>query len=177
MLPLAPVPSLDLTLRLAQPGDASVLAEAERQIAATPGRLVSHPAELSDERFAQKIIALSAADNGIYVVAERGGHVVGHAMLDPLPLAAVRHVAHLTIAVHPGAQGQGVGRAMLAHLVAWARKSAVLEKIELHVRASNAPAIALYRSLGFEEVGRWRRRVRLGPGEYVDDVAMDLLVP
>lgn len=165
-----------LTIRPARVEDAYVLAQAERTIAATPGFLVSQPAELTDERFVQKIAALGAADNGLYLVAETAGQLVGHGMLDPLPQVAVRHVVHLTLAVHPGWQGQGIGRELLGRLIAWARSAAAVEKIELNVRSSNAPAQALYCKLGFTEIGRWRRRVKIAPDHYLDDVAMELLV-
>jgi RimJ/RimL family protein N-acetyltransferase len=48
-----------------------------------------------------------------------------------------------------------------------------LEKIELTVHASNEPAIALYRSLGFEEEGK-RRRGWLVDGAYDDIVLLGL---
>jgi putative acetyltransferase len=166
----------DLMIRPARVDDAGVLAEAERAIAATPGLLVSQPAELADERFAQKIAALDGADNGRYLVAEAAGQIVGHGMLDPMPLAAVRHVVHLTLVVHPGWQGRGVGRALLEELIQWAKAARAVEKIELNVRASNAAAQTLYHRAGFTEIGRWRRRVRLATDSYVDDVAMELLV-
>jgi putative acetyltransferase len=167
---------IPITIRPARVEDAPVLARAERAIAATPGFLVSLPDELTDERFVQKIVALTGADNGRYLVAEADGQIVGHGMLDPLPLAAVRHVVHLTLAVHPGRQGQGIGRAVLTNLIAWAKAAPAVEKIELNVRSSNAPAQELYRKLGFTEVGRWRRRVKVAPGQYLDDVAMELFV-
>lgn len=165
-----------ITIRPARVEDAPLLARAEREIAATPGFLVSLPAELTDERFAQKIAALASADNGRYLVAEADGQVVAHGMLDPLPLAAVRHVVHLTLAVHPGWQGRGVGRAVLAELIAWARAAPAVEKIELHVRAPNTAARALYSSLGFTEAGRWRHRVKVAERRYLDDISMELLV-
>jgi putative acetyltransferase len=165
-----------MVIRSARLEDAPVLAEAERTIAATPGFLVSHPSELTDERFAQKIAALDRADNGRYLVAETAGRIVGHGMLDPLPLAAVRHVVHLTLVVHPGWQGRGVGRALLGSLIEWAKSAPAVEKIELNVRSSNAAAQALYRKLGFTEIGRWQRRVKVAPGQYLDDVAMELMV-
>ena len=165
-----------LTIRPARVEDAPLLAAAERAIAATPGLLVPLPAELTDERCAQKIAALAGADNGRFLVAEHDGAPVGHAMLDPLPYAAVRHVVHLTLVAHAGWQGRGVGRALLEQLIEWAQSAPAVEKIELNVRASNAAAIALYRKVGFAEIGRWQRRVKIAPDRYVDDVAMELLV-
>jgi putative acetyltransferase len=165
-----------VTIRPARIEDAPILAQAERTIAATPGFLVSHPDELGDERFAQKIALLAAADNGRYLVAEADGRIVGHGMLDPLPLAAIRHVVHLTLAVHPGWQGRGIGRALLTSLIEWARATPAVEKIELHVRSSNTVAQALYAKLGFTEAGRWKRRVKIGPDRYLDDISMELFV-
>lgn len=165
-----------LTIRPARVEDAPVLARAERAIAATPGFLASQPAELTDERFAQKIAALVAADNGRYLVAESGGQIVGHGLLDPLPLAAVRHVVHLTLVAHSGWQGKGVGRALLGSLIDWAKSAPAVEKIELHVRSSNATAQALYLKMGFTEMGRWKKRIKVAPGQYLDDVAMELFV-
>jgi ribosomal protein S18 acetylase RimI-like enzyme len=161
-----------LTIRPARIEDAPVVAEAERAIAATPGLLASQPAELTDERFAQKI----AATGGCFLVAEADAQIVGHGMLDPLPLAAVRHVVHLTLVTHLGWQRMGVGRALLGSLIEWAKAAPAVEKIELNVRSSNEPARALYRDMGFTEMGRWRRRIKIGPGQYLDDVAMELFV-
>ena len=163
-------------IRSARVADAPILAQAERAIAAQPGFLASQPAELTDERFAHKIAALERADNGCFLVAEAAEQIVGHGMLDPLQLAATRHVVHLTLVAHPGWQRMGVGRELLGALIAWAKAAPAVEKIELNVRSSNEPAQALYREMGFTEMGRWRRRIKVGPGQYLDDVAMELFV-
>ncbi|OZI14142.1 ribosomal-protein-alanine N-acetyltransferase [Sodalis-like symbiont of Philaenus spumarius] len=55
------------------------------------------------------------------------------------------------IAVHPDFQRQGHGRALLDHLIAELEQRQVLT-LWLEVRQSNAPVIALYRALGFNEV-------------------------
>lgn len=165
-----------ISIREARLEDANVLAHEERQIASVPGFLVSKPHELADENFRQKIEVLSKSQNGKYIVAEIEGKVAGHALLDPLHLTAIQHVVHLTIAVHNGWQEKGVGQAMLTFLIDWARQSPAVEKIELHVRSSNSRAIALYRKLGFQEEGRWRRRVKVKEGVYLDDVLMGLWV-
>jgi ribosomal protein S18 acetylase RimI-like enzyme len=165
-----------LTIRPARIEDAPTLARAAREIAAKPGFLASQPAELTDERFAEQIAALDRADNGCFLVAEAAGQIVGHGNLDPLRLAATRHVVHLTLVAHPGWQGMGVGRALLGSLIEWAKAAPAVEKIELHVRSSNTTAQVLYRKMGFTEMGRWRRRIKIGPGQYLDDVAMELFV-
>jgi ribosomal protein S18 acetylase RimI-like enzyme len=165
-----------LTIRDARIEDANALADAEREIAKHPGFLASLPFELTDERFAKKIAELSRADNGKYIVAEEGDEIVGHAMLDPLSLSACRHVVHLTLVVHPGWQGKGVGKFLLGELIKWAKTNNVVEKIELHVRSSNAVALSLYKKFGFTEVGRWTRRVKVSSEQYLDDVSMELRI-
>jgi putative acetyltransferase len=168
--------SQEIEIREALEIDAPILCAAEKAIVRTPGRLISHPDELDEAKFRAKIIDLQKAHNGRYVVAVQNNEVIGHAFLDPLPLKAVSHVCHLTIAVHEGHQGQGIGEKLLNHLINWARANTAVEKIELHVRDINQRAIRLYEKCDFKEEGRWKKRVKLGPDQYCDDVAMGLWV-
>ena len=161
---------LNLKIRSARLEDAAILAAAERTIAETPGLLISRPSELILESFEEKILELSKV--GCYVVAQKDGTVVGHALLDPLPLAAISHVFRLTIVVHPGFQSQGVGEALMRYLMDWATRTPQVGKIELLVRATNERAMRLYTKLGFVVEGRFRKRLRLPDGEFVDDIAM-----
>ncbi|PWC12060.1 ribosomal-protein-alanine N-acetyltransferase [Brenneria roseae subsp. americana] len=55
------------------------------------------------------------------------------------------------IAVHPDYQRQGLGRELLEHVIQEMEKRDILT-LWLEVRASNKRAIALYESLGFNEV-------------------------
>ena len=160
-----------LRIRAARLDDAAALCAAERETARVPGRLVSRPEELDENAFARKIETL-AQGGGCYLVAERDGALAGHALLEPAaPLAALAHVRQLTIVVHPGHTGQGVGTALMSALLYWAGGAGV-EKIELRVRAGNAPALALYRKFGFAEEGRHVARIRLPDGSTVDDICM-----
>ncbi|MCY1126189.1 ribosomal protein S18-alanine N-acetyltransferase [Frigidibacter sp. RF13] len=58
----------------------------------------------------------------------------------------------LTIAVHPDAQGRGVGGALLAELIGHARSRAA-ERMFLEVAAGNESAIRLYLAAGFTRIG------------------------
>lgn len=163
-------------IRRATIDDAAVLALAERVVAKTAGLLASRPEEIHEDELGRKIVAANERGVGAFLVAEEGGDVIGHGVLQPYKLAVTAHVVELTLVVHEGHRGRGVGRMLMEALVAWARASAHVETIELRVRASNARAIGLYEKLGFVEEGRFKNRIKLGPETYLDDLAMGMWV-
>ncbi len=166
---------MEIEIRDAVTSDARALCEAEQDVALTPGRLVSRPHELVEYSFVAQIQKLNAI-RGKYLVARKGDQIVGHGFLEPLHLEAIKHVCNLTMVVHEGHQGQGIGKLLLNHLIDWAKESEHIEKIELHVRSTNERAIRLYESCGFQKEGCWKKRIKLGPGNYLDDVLMGLWV-
>ena len=83
-----------------------------------------------------------------YLVAEQEGQIVGYAGL----LAAGSQADVVTIAVTGRRQGQGTGAALLAALLAEARRRGCTE-VFLEVRVDNLRAQQLYRTRGFEQVG------------------------
>ena len=80
-----------------------------------------------------------------------GEGVVGYGVT----MVAVQECHLLNLCIHPGWQGQGLGHKLIQHLLKLARQSGA-ESAFLEVRESNAKARALYRRLGFVEVGRRR---------------------
>lgn len=58
----------------------------------------------------------------------------------------------LNVCVRPELQGRGLGRHLMVHLLDSARTMGISMML-LEVRPSNAAALALYRSLGFNELG------------------------
>lgn len=89
------------------------------------------------------------AQQHYYLACSDGPDLVGYAGLAVHPDEAEVQ----TIAVRPGYQGRGIGRRLLTTLVARAEG----RPIGLEVRTSNEPAISLYRSMGFVQIGRRRR--------------------
>ena len=85
---------------------------------------------------------------GIFLVVERDGQTVGY-----VGCQTVLDEGYITnVAVSPDCRRQGVGRALIAALTAAAHTQG-LAFVTLEVRASNAPAIALYEGAGFVRVG------------------------
>lgn len=163
-------------MRKAEIEDAQAIVTAEKAIAATPGYFCSQPNELSEHSVIKTIKSFAESEKGIYLVAEHDGKIVGHAFLEPLHLQSICHVAELSICVHHGWQGKGIGTALIKELIAWAKQSKTIEKIELNVRASNSRAIALYKKMGFVEEGRLKNRIKVNNNHYIDDVLMAQLL-
>ncbi|MGA7801003.1 MAG: ribosomal protein S18-alanine N-acetyltransferase [Gammaproteobacteria bacterium] len=81
-------------------------------------------------------------------VYERGAVIEGYGVMSVA--AGESHI--LNLCVRPESQGEGIGRRMLRHLMDLAHRHEA-EMVLLEVRPSNAAAVHLYESIGFNEVG------------------------
>ena len=70
------------------------------------------------------------------------------------------HVCNAGFVTAPDARGRGVARAMLDHALSAAREAGFAAMQFNFVVATNAPALHLWESAGFEEVGRLPRAFR-----------------
>jgi [ribosomal protein S18]-alanine N-acetyltransferase len=84
-------------------------------------------------------------------VAEQGQRIVGYAVMSMG--AGEAHI--LNLCVREDARRAGVGRQLIGYLLDQAEGAGMLEAF-LEVRPSNAIAMRLYQSLGFEQVGSRR---------------------
>ena len=108
----------------------------ERQCFSVPWTRQQLRCELPDERHE-------------FLIAEADGKLLGYVgMMHILDEGYISNVA-----VAPEARRQGIASALIRELL---ERAGALELsfVTLEVRASNAPAIALYESFGFEPVGR-----------------------
>jgi RimJ/RimL family protein N-acetyltransferase len=112
----------------------------------------------------------SVTDEEATFVAESTGRVIGSLSIRREDQLVTRHVATLGMFVAAEHRGRGIGTALMAAAVGWARDVGV-EKIELSVYPSNDAAKALYRSFGFREEGRLIRHSRKSSG-YEDEILM-----
>lgn len=102
-----------------------------------------------------------------------GGNIVGHAELHGGKLPSELHRATLGMGIEAAYRGKGIGTDLLRAVLDWARGQPTLAWVDLGVFAGNSPAVALYRKLGFREVGRVTDRFRIGANS-VDDVMMTI---
>lgn len=103
------------------------------------------------------------------LVAVAAGLLVGEIHVDPSWMG----YGEIGMMVAADWRGRGVGTALVAAAIEWARDYG-LHKLALSVFPHNHAAIALYRRFGFEEEGRLRRHVRRANGQLWDLIEMGL---
>ena len=106
------------------------------------------------------------------LVAETGGEVVGWASLHPFSSRkGYWGVKELSVYVARPWRYQRIGARLLVELLERA-KALGIYKVILNVLPSNRPALALYRQMGFREVGVYRNQGRID-GKWTDILVME----
>jgi ribosomal-protein-alanine N-acetyltransferase len=139
-------PSEPVTIGALMPADAQRCAELEAQLfdGDDPWPAVAFEREL-------------ATTHNRYVGARSAGVLVGYAGISRLGRRPPFEYEVHTIGVDPAYHGQGIGRRLLDELLDFAGGGVVY----LEVRTDNEAALALYRNVGFEQIGLRRRYYRV----------------
>lgn len=161
-----------VAVRKATSADAQAIREHVKRVLREPGvDIPLAPDELEEEHLHE----IAESDNSIVLVAEAQGQIIGILDCKGGRRKAMRHVTSLSMSVRKEWQNQGVGTALLARAIKWAKASGAVKRIELFVYARNMAAVHLYQKFGFKEEGRCRGAIYQN-GEYLDDLIMALLL-
>ncbi|MBV8036718.1 GNAT family N-acetyltransferase [Roseateles sp.] len=89
-----------------------------------------------------------------WLVAERDGQVLGYAYANYFrPRMAYRFCVEDSIYLAPAAQGQGVGRLLLAELMARCEAAGARQMLAVIGDAANAGSVGVHTALGFQHTG------------------------
>lgn len=155
--------------RSAEPSDAAAIARIYNE--GIEDRLATFETEPRGEDAVLRWLA----EGHPLVVAEEDGEVVAWAAAHPYrPRAAYAGVGDFSIYVGRERRGRGLGRSTLAALVAECERRGYW-KLVSRIFPENDASLALCRSLGFREVGVYRRHGRLD-GEWRDCAIVELLL-
>ena len=146
---------MSLLLRPAVPDDAEAIrAIYNASVAAETASLDTEPRSPEDHAL---WMARHAFDPWPAYVAERDGEVVGWASLSPYnPKPGYRTTAENSLYVRADQRGNGVGAALLAHLIEQAPAHGVREVVAL-ITSTNMVSIRLHEAHGFRHAGRLER--------------------
>ncbi|HZD17018.1 MAG TPA: diaminopimelate decarboxylase [Actinomycetota bacterium] len=163
-----------IVVRPARPRDARSFLASYREVAAERRRIQTETVDRSVGYF-RKRFRRPWDRTGAHLLALDGDRVVGSLSIRRhAEHAALEHVATLGMHVVGSHRRRGVGSALMAEALRWARRYGV-ERVELTVYPHNEAAIALYRRFGFVEEGRLVRHAKKSYG-YEDEVLMAVWV-
>lgn len=112
-------------------------------------------------------------DNGkVAIVAEYQNNIIGFLDFHNGNKRRIQHQGSFGMSVAEEFRNQGVGKAMLTILLAWAKENPLIEKVCLEVFAENKHAISLYEKIGFVEEGRKVKAIKVDEEIYDDLIFM-----
>ena len=107
-----------------------------------------------------------------YLVAEQAGEILGYAYAGPYrPRSAYRFSVEDSIYLAPEAQGQGLGKRLLARLIADCEALGKRQMIAVIGDSANLASVNLHRALGFRPTGTFQA-IGFKFGRWVDSVLM-----
>ncbi len=169
---------MDVVIREARPEDAEGMVAYMQMISSEPNNnLVWEPGEfnITVENERKMLEGVTASDNSIYIIADAGGRIVGAANCAGGTRWAVRHSGLIGISLHPDYRDQGIGTQMMRYIIAWAKETGIITRLELSVYVHNIRAIHVYEKVGFVLEGI-RRNAYIKEGKYRDSMMMALLL-
>jgi phosphinothricin acetyltransferase len=130
------------------------------------------PRSLADQR---RYLSERSGAHAVVVATDDGDQVLGYAALSPWrSKPAYATSVEDSVYVHPGHQGRGIGRILLAELVEVATAHG-FHAIFARIVGGHSASIRLHEALGFEVVGV-EREVGRKFGRWLDVVVMELLL-
>lgn len=160
-----------VALRAPAPEDQAVLLEIRNDVALQRS-LMARPQPNDMERLAAWIERRTTDPTGVFFVIATSddGRAVG--FVQATAMDTVSGVAELGLCIAAGQHRRGYGREALQLLEPYLADVFGVRKLVLRVLAENEPAIGLYLSIGFREVGVHEAHFRFGD-ELLDVTVME----
>ncbi len=116
---------------------------------------------------------ISKSDTSALLIGKISGEIVSIASLNSSPRERIAHQADLAISVKKKYWNIGVATHMMAAAISFAKQNSKTEILHLGVKAENQNAIALYKKMGFEKIGEYKKFFKID-GKYYDEILMNL---
>lgn len=161
-------------LRLPKESDAETLLDYLRTTSSETPYMIREPEEVRADAEEERAFIRKVAENPrqLMLLAFMDGEFAGSCSFGPASdRIRMRHRCTVGISLYRNFWGMGIGTALMSEILRHA-KTAGFEQAELEVVSANAPAMALYRKLGFEVTGTVPRAFKYRDGSYADFLFM-----
>jgi RimJ/RimL family protein N-acetyltransferase len=164
-----------LTLREAMPEDAEQMIAYLNLVGGESDNLLFGAGEFHMTIEQEKVFLQQAINDTqtLMLVGCIGHEIISISTIMGAKRKRIAHNADLSISVKQAYWGLGVGKAVMAVLINYAKENPTLQVISLGVKKSNVNAIALYEKFGFQTIGIHKRFFNID-GQYDDELLMDL---
>jgi ribosomal protein S18 acetylase RimI-like enzyme len=158
--------TMSLMIEPANVSQEAQLLELYKEISKFPDGIILNPHEISQKYIAHFL--RSSIQNGLILVGLLEGKIVGEIHAYTPDIYAFQHIlSNLTIVVHPGHHGQGIGRKLFEQFLETVRTQYPhILRIELYVREHNERNVNFYKSLGFVNEGRQEHKIFVSKSEF-----------
>ena len=152
---------MSFQIRDAVTGDRDQLFTLYRLVADQSDGIIREKSEITPAYIDQ--IFSSSLDRGLMLVAVEQTEIIGAIHAYTPGIRAFRHIlSDLTIVVHPGHQGKGIGTELFnAFFTQVKRNFSHILRVELFTREHNRKNVEFYKRLGFVNEGRQERKIFL----------------
>jgi RimJ/RimL family protein N-acetyltransferase len=110
-------------------------------------------------------------DNSLLLVAEYENQIIGNIDLTGSRRKIMEHTALIGMGMLKEWRNSGLGTALLATTIEWAKQNTILELIWLQVYTENKVGLRLYQKFGFKENGIIEKFFKRN-GKYFDNLTM-----
>lgn len=129
--------------------------------------------EISFEQEEEFIETISKQKNGLFLVVELNGDIIGNLSFIGGKRPRTSHTGEFGVSVLKEYWGKGIGSELIKYLIEWAKNNEIISKINLRVRSDNYGAIHVYEKLGFKVEGTITRDLKI-KDKYYDCLHMGL---
>ena len=112
-------------------------------------------------------------NNNLYILGLINGRIVSSLNFSGGQRNRIKHCGEFGMTVQKQYWGVGIGTLMLDTLIAWAKETNIIKKINLRVRTDNKRAILLYERRGFVKEAKIRKEIFID-GQFYDHYWMSL---
>ena len=164
-----------LLIRKAEKKDASQLIQYLNKVGGESDNLLygANEFNMTAEQEEQYIQDTNSSDTSVLLVGLVDDKIICVGNIFASTAERIAHQGDLGMSVLRQYWGLGVGTHLMNALIDFAKNTDKLEIIHLQVRADNKRAIAIYKKMGFQEIGVFPKYTKIN-GKYYDDILMNL---
>ncbi|WP_425800967.1 GNAT family N-acetyltransferase [Desulfitobacterium sp. Sab5] len=125
------------------------------------------------EKEAELIEEIFKSNSQLMICAFIDDQLIGQLVFRAGSRPRIRHSGEFGITVLKEYWGMGIGKELLSYLIAWAKETQIIRKINLKVRSDNLKAIGLYTKIGFISEGTMTREMFIN-GQFYSSIHMGM---